>query len=723
MPAPRRQCVVVGVKVCAILIFSTALRAQEPRASIRVDVKTSGAAVADASVKLNGIIFRTDENGIASASVPLGRVTITASKDGFLPVATAITVDEAREWQVGLELRPPETLEQEITVYATRSDRRLQDLATRVEVLGQEEIEEKTAMTPGDIVMMLNEMGGLRVQTTSPSLGAASVRIQGMRGRYARFLSDGLPLFGQQGGGLGLLQIPPMDLGQVEVIKGVASALYGAGAMAGVVNLIARRPGTEPVHELLVNSTTLGGTDAALFLASRLSKQWSASLLGGGHFQERNDIDSDGWADLAKYERGVARPRFFWDGGNGRTALLTGGVTYEDRVGGTLPGAILPATGAPYEEALNTRRYDVGGTVQFLIDGRYVFSARFSASAQNHDHRFGEVRERDRHDVLFGEATVRGTSGHQNWVIGVAAERDAYRPRDVPRFAYVYSTPGVFVQDDIDIASWLSISASGRADFQNRHGTFLSPRLAALFRWQGWTSRVSAGQGFFAPTPLTEETEAAGLARLAIPTPLKAERGRSMSVDVTRNVGAASFTTTLFGSTVRHPIFVERGNRYEITNLPETADNRGVEFLGTWRKSPWSITASYTYVRSRELDPDLGRRADVALTPRHSLGLVGMWEKKDKWRVGLEAYYTGRQRLEQNPYRTESKPYVLVGAMGERRIGRARLFLNAENLGDVRQTRWDPLLRPSRGIDGRWTVDAWAPVDGRVVNGGIRLGF
>ena len=108
-------------------------------------------------------------------------------------------------------------------------------------------------MTPGDIVMMLNEMGGMRVQATSPSLGAASVRIQGMRGRYTRVLSDGLPLFGDVGG-LGLLQIPPMDLGQVEVIKGVASALYGAGAMGGVVNLLSRRPGREPERGVPVES-------------------------------------------------------------------------------------------------------------------------------------------------------------------------------------------------------------------------------------------------------------------------------------------------------------------------------------------------------------------------------------------------------------------------------------------------------------------------------------
>ncbi len=160
-----------------------------------------------------------------------------------------------------------ETAEEEITVYATRSDVRIQDSSLRVEVLPREEIEEKMLMTPGDIVMMLNEMGGMRVQTTSPSLGAASVRMQGMRGRYTRFLSDGLPLFGQQGAGLGLLQIPPMDLGQVEVIKGNSSALYGAGAMAGVVNLISRRPTAQPVREFLINRTTLGGTDATGFFA------------------------------------------------------------------------------------------------------------------------------------------------------------------------------------------------------------------------------------------------------------------------------------------------------------------------------------------------------------------------------------------------------------------------------------------------------------------------
>jgi iron complex outermembrane receptor protein len=100
-----------------------------------------------------------------------------------------------------------------------------------------------------------------------------------------------------------------------------------------------------------------------------------------------------------------------------------------------------------------------------------------------------------------------------------------------------------------------------------------------------------------------------------------------------------------------------------------------------------------------------------------------MWEEEEWGRVGLELDFTGRQRLEVNPYRQTSKPYVIVGLLVEKRVGRARLFLNAENLTNVNQTKWDSLLRPSRGVDGRWTVDAWAPVDGRVINGGLRVGF
>ena len=157
-------------------------------------------------------------------------------------------------------------VKEEITVSATRSDRRLQDEPLRVEVIDREEIEEKALMTPGSVAMLLGETTGLRVQTIAPSLGAANVRIQGLRGRYAQLLADGLPLYGAGGDSLNLLQVPPLDLGQVEVIKGAASALYGASALGGVINLVSRRP-RDNEAQVLVNATSQFGRDVTTWVA------------------------------------------------------------------------------------------------------------------------------------------------------------------------------------------------------------------------------------------------------------------------------------------------------------------------------------------------------------------------------------------------------------------------------------------------------------------------
>jgi iron complex outermembrane receptor protein len=319
--------------------------------------------------------------------------------------------------------------------------------------------------------------------------------------------------------------------------------------------------------------------------------------------------------------------------------------------------------------------------------------------------------------------SLRGIHGRQTLVVGAAYDRDAFDPKDVPQFAYRYSVPGAFAQDDVAFARWLTISASARLDVHNEFGTFLSPRLSALFRGGGWQSRVSIGSGFFAPTALTEETEAAGLTRLRIPEPLKVERGQSASLDVTRSVGGVTLTGTLFHYDVHDPAVVDRA-AYTLNTLGAPTTSSGVEAVGTWRgneKVPIGVTGTYTYVRS--LEGVGGDRGEVPLTPRHSAGLIGMWENGDMGRIGIECYVTGAQRLEDNPYAVRSAPYVLFGGLVERRFGNLRVFVNAENLGNVRQTNWDPLLRPSQAADGRWTVDAWAPLDGRVINGGVRIAF
>src|SRR5579859_1464214 len=166
-----------------ILVSGLAL-GQGAQPTMRVEVKSAGMPIAEAEVIADRRSGRTGPDGVAHLPAALGRVDISVTKDGFFPARASLNFDAAKEWTVEIELQPLPEQQEKVTVYATRNDVRVQDSPLHVEVVSQDEINEEIAMRPGDISMLLNEMGGMRVQTTSPALGAASVRVQGMRGRY-----------------------------------------------------------------------------------------------------------------------------------------------------------------------------------------------------------------------------------------------------------------------------------------------------------------------------------------------------------------------------------------------------------------------------------------------------------------------------------------------------------------------------------------------------------
>src|SRR5262245_44469309 len=295
------------VFLVVLFVLNTAIAFAQTAAG-RIEVQSDEGPVRDAEVVVNGTAHRTDEQGVAVVTLPPGHVDIVVVKEGFAPASASVDLQANQQQPVLIPLHRGASVEEHVTVAATRTDKRVEDVPMRVEVMNMEEVQEQVLQGPGDMVNMLREMGGLHVATSSPSLGAAGVRIQGMRGRYTRFLSDGLPLFGEQVGGLGLLQIPPVDLGQVEVIKGVTSALYGAGAIGGVVNLIARRP-TQRTQEFTVNRSSRGETDGIGYLSQPFGHGWGGTLVAGGHWHALKDIDGDGWADLPGYHRAEVRPR------------------------------------------------------------------------------------------------------------------------------------------------------------------------------------------------------------------------------------------------------------------------------------------------------------------------------------------------------------------------------------------------------------------------------
>jgi outer membrane receptor for ferrienterochelin and colicins len=710
-----------------LLSLSTPVLTQST-GTLLVRVVSDDGPVEHAVVRVGQVTADTPASGEAELTVAGGPAEIIVERFGFASKRVAVIVKPGAQTRVVVELEEEAVLTENVVVTATRTTRRIQDLPLRVEVIPQEEIDEKLSMTPGDVAMMLTETNGLRVQVTSPSTGAANVRVQGLRGRYTQILSDGLPLYGQAGS-VSVLQIPPMDLGQVEVIKGVASALYGAAALGGVINLVSRRPVADrPERELLLNRTSRGGTDGALWLSRRLSPEWGYTFLGGAHFQTTQDVNHDGWADIPSYNRVTARPRLLWENSAGRSVFLTVGGMFEDRQGGTT-GATVAPDGRAFEESLDTRRIDAGIVARSPWGTSRVFTFRSSGLLMSHRQRFGDSLEHDTHDTWFAEGALNGSSGRHNWVAGTAVQQDGYRNTDLPSFDYRYTSTALFAQDDYAPVPWLSASVSGRLDFHSDFGPFLSPRVSVLAKpIAGWSARLSLGTGFYVPSPFLEETEATGLSRLAPLGDLDPERGRSVSLDLGWKHQWLELTGTLFRSRIDDVLLLRENGEaaahpVQIINAPGPGKTAGTELIARLHHGGFDLIATHMYLRSTEPDPDTGARREVPLNPRHSAGIDFLWEIEGRARLGLEAFYTGRQHLDDSPYLPSSPRYWLFGVIGEWRVGRARIFVNAENLADFRQTKRVPIVRASRAADGRWLDDEWGPLDGRVFNAGVRWRF
>ena len=619
---------------------------------------------------------------------------------------------------------------EKIQVTASRLGRIVTESATRTEIINGEEIQEKALMRPGNISMLVAETGGVRVQNTSPALGSANIRLQSLYGRYTQLLSDGLPLYGAQTASIGLLQIPPTDLANVEIIKGSASSLYGGSALGGVINLISRTPSEEFEGETLFNATSKNGQDITAYFASPVTDTLSASVTTGVHHQKEQDLDDDGWIDLAGYERASVRPRLYWSDDSGGNLYLTFGAMTEQRRGGTLNDALLP-DGNPFAQTQDSVRLDSGFIFDKPLDDTLNLNVRGSAMHQEHAHQFGQIQEDDTHESYLIESSISGSNEATAWVLGIAYHADTFDSADYPVFNYTYDVPGLFSQVDYEASETTSLSLSARADWHSEFGTQVSPRLSVLYNPESWTIRGSYGKGFFAPTPFIEDIEDVGLSRLMPLENLEEERATTASVDMSYVVDSIEASVTLFASDVKGVTELQL-----IDNTPENAlqqvqiinatgqtEIRGAELLLRYRWRDIKLTGSYLYTDATKGDNGTLVPTPLSLTPKHSAGAVIMWEEHGSHLVGFEAYYTGTQHLTNNPYREKSDAYWHLGLLGQITMGKVSWFINAENLLNVRQTKEDSLLLPTQSPSGRWTTDIWSRNDGFTVNAGFRFQF
>ncbi len=609
---------------------------------------------------------------------------------------------------------------EQVVVTATRSPGLIRDEPLRVEAVPAEEIEENSTVQPGNLSSLLNELPSIRVQSEAPGLGGAGLQLRGMPSRDTLVLTDGLPLLGAEPDGFGLLQTPPLDLARVEVIKGAASALYGGGALGGVLNLVSQSAAAD--SSVLANLTSHGGRDLEAFLTAGGAKGWSSTLTAGAHEQSREDLSGEGWAELVGYRRYTVRPRVWWNQDPDRSLFFTVGLTDEYRDGGTLPGRGLPS-GDPFAEELHTQRVDGGVVSHWLIWNGIAWDGHVSMTSSQLDQTYGTQRIASTQTTIFAEEAISGMGGGHAWVLGIAFNHDGLATAAVPGVGYAYNVPGVFVQDEFSPVTWMKLAASARVDVQNVYGTFFSPRLSALFRHANspWSLRASTGGGYAAPTPLVDEIEATGLGSLLPLRGLHAERAVTESVDAKWADEGWDINVSVFNSQLRDPLMAQAAadDKLQLVNAPGPQRAPGAEALIHYVSGALQMIGSWSYINATE-SAVAGYPRGVPLVPRQSAELGGILEDK-RGRIGLEMGYTGRQALEDDPYRNVSEPYIDLNALGEINLGAVSIFVNAINLTNVRQTRFDPLIRPTPGLGGTPITEVWAPLDGRTFNVGVRV--
>lgn len=713
-----------GFVLCAFVCTAQA----QHKATITIINGEDKAVLAGATLtwKQTGKSFVADSLGKVNLSdIPDGTHTFLISYVGFEEKSLQLKFPldkDAAAITVEMEGHEEHEEEEEVVVSATRTSRTIANQPTRIEVISGEELEEKGNMKPGDIRMVLNESTGIQSQQTSATSYNAGIRIQGLEGRYTQILKDGYPLYAGFSGGLSILQIAPLDLKQVEVIKGSSSTLYGGGAIAGLVNLVSRTPDAERELNLLANGTSGGGLDLSGFYSERYGKV-GLTVFGSRNSNAAFDPADIGFTAIPKFERYAINPRMFV---YGKKTTADIGLSYitEDRLGGDMDYVKKNTPG--FYERNNTDRI----TGQFGIAHKLgEHSSLQLKSSYTHFDRVIEIPGY-KFDALqkssFSEFTWNRKAENMDWVIGANVLTDALHERpanaDEPR-SYRLNTYGIFIQNAWSVTETFTLETGLRGDYLNSEDFELLPRLSAMVRVSPKiTVRAGGGFGYKAPTVFTEEAERNQFQHI-LPIDLNRTRnersiGGNADINYRTNFGELGFSINhlFFYTRLNRPLVLVNsgsGSLLQFENSTGYLETKGMETNLKFTWHDFKLFIGYTYT---DASTHFNNSQWLPLTAKHRLNNVLMYEVEEKWKLGLEAYYYSKQRLNDG---SSGRSYWITGFMAEKLWEKFSLFINFENFSDTRQSKFGPIYSGTR--QQPVFNDIYAPVDGFVVNGGIKL--
>lgn len=712
--------------ILLMLLVCAPLRAQQY--SVQITVQTlpenrvlPGATIYFSALNKGGI---TAMDGIAIFDLPEGNHAMEISYLGFETLKTNIQVT-AQNTSFQFSIQPKENSLEEVVLQATRSTRTIRKTPTRIEFIGEEELGEKVAMNASNIGMVLRESTGIQMQQTSLSSANTNIRIQGLDGRYTQLLRDGFPLYGGFSSGLSIMQIPPLDLKQFEIIKGSSSTLYGGGAIAGLVNMVSKTPEIEPDLDIMFTQTHAAGSTGNVFYSKR-NEKIGVTLYGSAHYQKSYDPEDDGFSNLPKTKSVSFNPKLFLYPSEKTTIWLGLNGTYDDRVGGDMNAIENGASdNHRYTEKNTSKRVSSQAVFETQIDDNTLIDFKNSIAYFDRELQVTDFIFSGKQFNTFTEATFQKETERADWIAGANLYTVNFDEDDTASLERDQQdlTVGLFVKNIYDLSQKWILETGFRTDYAADWGFFPLPKISLLFKSEGgFSSRIGGGLGYKLPDIFAEEAEFINFknVRGVDKDFLEAERSYGVNLDLnfsTHLTDEISFSVNqlFYLTAINNALLLNSKSDgfFEFENAPEEILSKGAEtnIKFSYRDFRWFLNYALIDTHLNYLPG----KPEKPLTAKHNAGSVIMYENP-LWRLGFETYYTGKQVLSNG---IETTDFITLGFLGMRNFNWGSLFVNFENFTDRRQSRFSPLVLPPH--ENPSFPEIYAPTDGFIFSAGVIL--
>ncbi|WP_462221315.1 TonB-dependent receptor [Ferruginibacter sp.] len=719
---------IISLMIAGCLLLTCNVFAQNNFSCFVKDVATKE-VLQSVSAKIESSTQATasDNNGrVAFNNLAAGEIKITFSFVGYENATVRFKIPQGDTVQI-IYLQKDEKTEEEVIITSSRTNSRIEDLPTKVEVLGSEEVDEEAGTIPGNIASLLGDIAGIQNQRTSGTTGSIDLRVQGLPGKYTQILRDGLPLFGGYSGSFSVLQIPPLDLKQVEIIKGASSTLYGGGAIAGMINLISKTPKlNQPQHSFLINRSTLNETNINTFHSYRKNKI-GYTFFAGTTLQKAVDVNKDGFSDVPDLKSFFFHPKIFLYPNEKNIVTLEYDGSYEDRNGGDMQ--------VLHQTKDNTRQFfiqnkslrnSIAGTWQNKLNKTDELNFKGLLSFFNRDIISNVFGMKAYQQSFFTELSYLKKWHKHTLVSGINISGESF-DKKLPDTSGINSYSniifGAFMQDDWKLTPKLTAQTGVRFDYNNGYDPVVLPRLSLLYKFNNrFTSRLGGGMGYKVPSVFTNDVDERALRNHNLSAGILTEKSYGANWDINYKQKIDEWHVTVnqmfYVTQINRPVIedVNGGINFNYVNAAKPLNTKGFETYVAVTRQGLEMYLGYTYTIAKQLYNPL--QPFVPLSAKSKFAAVISNEFSEKFRACIEASYTGRQYLDDG---TKTPGYLIAAGMIRYDIKNISLVLNCENIFDYRQTRKESIVFGS--ITNPSFKQIWAPVDGRVVNLSARINF